>query len=192
MRILSTRCSSNFRLCTFAQPRSPAALGATDNPTQLLIMLARLALRTAARRQAAAALRTFTTEASSSSSSSLSAVGRDVQLKAVSRQARRQARQSEKHTGAPAAKGVRTTSLPSRISFGLLAGSITGSIAWHFLLDDETKGSIKGSLETTVLGDLYRFLAAKIEDAVRPWTDPSRAKLLPVRLFALRCAALGT
>lgn len=155
-------------------------------------MLARLALRMTARRQAAAAaLRTFTSEASSSaSSSSLAAVGRDVQLKAVSRQARRQARQSEKHAGAPVAK-VRTTSLPSRISYGLLAGSITGSIAWHFLLDDDTKGSIKSSLDATVLGDLYRFLAAKVENAVRPWTDPSRAKLLPVRLRALQLRCIG-
>lgn len=113
-----------------------------------------------------------------------SAVGREIPLNVVSRQARRQARQLEKQSGAggaAAAKGVRTSSLPSKISFALLAGSVSGSVLWHFILDDATKKSITDTLGATFLGDVYAFGATKVEELFRPFTDPSREKLLPVR-----------
>ncbi|KAF1323950.1 Mitochondrial import inner membrane translocase subunit tim50, partial [Globisporangium splendens] len=118
-----------------------------------------------------------------SSSSVFSAVGRDVPLNVVSRQARRQARKLEKSGGglgsAPATKGVRTSSLPSKISFALLAGSVSGSVVWHFILDEATKKSITDTLSATFLGDIYAFAATKVEELFRPFTDPSREKLLP-------------
>uniref|UniRef100_K3WIV8 Mitochondrial import inner membrane translocase subunit TIM50 n=1 Tax=Globisporangium ultimum (strain ATCC 200006 / CBS 805.95 / DAOM BR144) TaxID=431595 RepID=K3WIV8_GLOUD len=117
------------------------------------------------------------------SSSVFSAVGRDVPLNVVSRQARRQARKLEKSAGglgsAPATKGVRTSSLPSKISFALLAGSVSGSVLWHFILDEATKKSITDILGATFLGDIYALAATKVEDLFRPFTDPSREKLLP-------------
>lgn len=129
--------------------------------------------------------------AANSSSSLFSAVGRDIPLNVVSRQARRQARKLEKPgaggtSGAAAAKGVRTSSLPSKISFAVLAGSVSGSVLWHFLLDEATKKSITDTLSATFLGDIYAFGATKVEELFRPFTDPSREKLLPVR--SLPCA----
>jgi import inner membrane translocase subunit TIM50 len=122
--------------------------------------------------------------AASSASSMLSAVGRDIPLTVVSRQARRQARNLEKQPGAgvgggAAVKGVRTSSLPSKISFALLAGSVSGSVLWHFLLSEATKKSITDTLGATFLGDIYAFGATKVEELFRPFTDPSREKLLP-------------
>ncbi|OWZ17252.1 Mitochondrial import inner membrane translocase subunit TIM50 [Phytophthora megakarya] len=108
-------------------------------------------------------------------------VGRDVPLQVVSRAERRAARKAAKHSTDAAAghKVVRTSSLPARISFALLAGSISGSIVWHFLLDDGLKTRIKDTLGSTFLGDVYVVIAKKVEETVKPFTDPSRLKLLP-------------
>ncbi|CAI5735556.1 unnamed protein product [Peronospora destructor] len=107
-------------------------------------------------------------------------VGRDIPLKVVPRAERRAARQAAKHsTDAAEHKVVRTSSLPARISFALLAGSISGSILWHFMLDDSIKFRIKETLGATFLGDVYAFVAKKVQETVKPFTDPSRQKLLP-------------
>lgn len=142
-------------------------------------MLARVVLRSAA------TARRFTTSSAVDSSSSVyAAVGRDVPLTAVARQARRQARLQAKQTADGAVKGVRSSSLPSKVSFALLAGSVSGSVLWHFLLSDATKKSVADVLGATVLGDMYAFAATKVEELFRPFTDPSREKLLPVRCTA--------
>lgn len=155
-----------------------------------------VALRAASRTNGAGAsrlaIKRLSTEAAdtsavaNSSSSLFSAVGRDIPLNVVSRQARRQARKLEKQPGAggisdaATVKGVRTSSLPSKISFALLAGSVSGSVLWHFLLDEATKKSITDTLSATFLGDIYAFGATKVEELFRPFTEPSREKLLPV------------
>lgn len=116
----------------------------------------------------------------SEASSVLAKVGRDIPLKVVPRAERRAARKAAKHSAdASEHKVVRTSSLPARISFALLAGSISGSILWHFVLDDGLKTRITETLGATVLGDVYAFLAKKVEETVKPFTDPSRQKLLP-------------
>lgn len=157
-----------------------------------------VALRAASRTNGASrlAIKRFSTAttadasaAANISSSVFGAVGREIPLNVVSRQARRQARKAEKQPGvggAAAVKGVRTSSLPSKISFALLAGSVSGSVLWHFLLDEATKKSIKDTLGATFLGDIYGFGATKVEELFRPFTEPSREKLLPVRV--LLCA----
>ncbi|RLN93775.1 hypothetical protein BBJ28_00015119, partial [Nothophytophthora sp. Chile5] len=107
-------------------------------------------------------------------------VGRDTPLKVVPRAERRAVRQATKHsTDGAEAKVVRTSSLPARISMALLAGSISGSILWHFLLDESIKSRISDMLGATFLGDAYGFVAKKVEETVKPFTDPSRQKLLP-------------
>ncbi|KAG7396073.1 Mitochondrial import inner membrane translocase subunit TIM50 [Phytophthora boehmeriae] len=112
-------------------------------------------------------------------SSVLSKVGRDIPLKVVPRAERRALRKAAKHsTDGAEAKVVRTSSLPARISFALLAGSISGGIVWHFL-DDSIKSKVKSALSSTPLGDVYVFVAKKVEETVKPFTDPSRLKLLP-------------
>ncbi|TDH71605.1 hypothetical protein CCR75_009010 [Bremia lactucae] len=117
----------------------------------------------------------------SKASSILSKVGRDIPLTVVPRAERRAARQAVKHSsdGGGGHKIVRTSSLPAKISFALLAGSISGSIVWHFLLDDSIKSRVTDTLGATVLGDIYSFIAKKVETIVKPFTDPSRLKLLP-------------
>ncbi|KAG2526174.1 hypothetical protein BBO99_00004202 [Phytophthora kernoviae] len=112
-------------------------------------------------------------------SSVLSKVGRDIALKVVPRGERRALRKAAKHsTDGAEVKVVRTSSLPARISFALLASSISGSILWHFL-DDGIKSKVTGALSSTFLGDVYVFVAKKVEETVKPFTDPSRLKLLP-------------
>lgn len=157
-----------------------------------------VALRAASRASGTSclAIKRFSTEAADASAAAnsgaslFSAVGRDIPLSVVSRQARRQARKLEKQPGAggiggaAAVKGVRTSSLPSKISFALLAGSVSGSVLWHFLLDEATKKSITDTLGATFLGDIYAFGATKVEELFRPFTEPSREKLLPVRSLA--------
>lgn len=160
-------------------------------------MLVRVVLRCAAvnaKRAAptALAVRRLTTAAASEGASATAApsaetifanIGRDIPLKVVPREARRQARKLAKKGGAGDVKhGVRTASLPSRISLAVLAGSITGSIVWHFVLDEGLKKSISDTLGATFLGDIYAFAGKKVEEVLKPWTDPSRAKLLPVTL----------
>lgn len=122
-------------------------------------------------------------EAAAPSAESIAAkVARDVPLTAVPRAARRQARQLARRGGQGAAThGVRTASLPSRVSLALLGGGITGSLVWHAVLDEDTKRAVADALGATPLGDAYAVVASKIEEAIKPWTDPSRTKLLPVR-----------
>lgn len=126
-----------------------------------------------------------TANAPSASGGVFSAVGRDIPLLVVPRQARRQARMLDRAPGAAggaaAVKGVRTSSLPSKISFALLAGSVSGGVFWNFVLDEATKKSVTDVLGATFLGDIYAFGAAKVEELFRPFTEPSREKLLPVR-----------
>ncbi|POM64214.1 Mitochondrial import inner membrane translocase subunit TIM50 [Phytophthora palmivora] len=116
----------------------------------------------------------------SEASSVFAKVGRDIPLKVVPRAERRAARKAAKHSSdAPTGhKVVRTSSLPARISFALLAGSISGSILWHFM-DEGIKSNIKETLGATFLGDIYVVVAKKVEETVKPFTDPSRLKLLP-------------
>lgn len=163
-------------------------------------MLVRVVLRCAAAAKCAAssssslAVRRLSTAAASEASSASAAptaeailanIGRDIPLKVVPREARRQARKLAKQAGAGDVKhGVRTASLPSRISLAVLGGSITGSIVWHFVLDDGLKKSIADTLGATFLGDIYAFAGKKVEEVLKPWTDPSRAKLLPVGTLA--------
>ncbi|KAK1930778.1 Mitochondrial import inner membrane translocase subunit TIM50 [Phytophthora citrophthora] len=154
-------------------------------------MMLKLVLRNAQRMQAHAALGAsrrlmLAAEASAPSSASeassiFAKVGRDVPLKVVPRAERRAVRKTVKHSTDAAAghKVVRTSSLPARISFALLAGSISGSILWHFILDDGIKERITGTLGSTFLGDIYAVVAKKVEETVKPFTDPSRQKLLP-------------
>lgn len=154
-------------------------------------MMLKLVLRNAQRMQARAALgacRRLMLAAEASAPSSVSEtssifakVGRDIPLKVVPRAERRAARKTAKHSTDAAAghKVVRTSSLPARISFALLAGSISGSILWHFMLDDSIKERITGALGSTFLGDIYAVVAKKVEETVKPFTDPSRQKLLP-------------
>ncbi|CAH0479295.1 unnamed protein product [Peronospora belbahrii] len=107
-------------------------------------------------------------------------VGRNLPLKVVPRAERQAARDAAKHsTNVLEHKVVRTSSLPARISLALLAGSISGSILWHFILDDRLKTRMKETLGATFLGDIYVFIAKKIQETVKPFTDPSRQKLLP-------------
>lgn len=147
-------------------------------------MLVRALLRVGGRSPSLLLRRAASSDAAASSSSVFAAVGRDVPFTAVARQARRQARQQAKRVGAgtdtAAVKGVRSSSLPSKISFALLAGSVSGSVLWHFLLDDATKRSVSDALGATLLGDAYALAATKVEELFRPFTDPSREKLLPV------------
>jgi mitochondrial import inner membrane translocase subunit TIM50 len=131
----------------------------------------------------ALAVRRLATDAAapvSSPGSVAARVGRDVPLVVVPRDARRQARALARRAGASSSAAVvRTTSLPTKISMGLLVGSATGSIAWHFLLDEATKTAITDTLSPTPLGDLYRMVAAKIEELTKPYRDPFKDKLLP-------------
>ncbi|TMW55667.1 hypothetical protein Poli38472_010549 [Pythium oligandrum] len=135
----------------------------------------------------ATALRRFASDASSvgsvstvNSASMLAKVGRDVPLKVVPRDARRQARLAERRAGtAGKTTVVRTTSLPTKISLGLLVGSISGSIVWHFVLDDGVKNQIGDTLGATFLGDIYTFFANQIAELAKPYTEPSKEKLLP-------------
>jgi import inner membrane translocase subunit TIM50 len=145
-----------------------------------VLRAARCAALGASRRMATTA-ETSASSAVSEASAVLAKVGRDVPLKVVSRNERRALRKAAKHS-ADAAAGhtvVRTASLPARISFALLAGGIGGSVLWHFVLDDGTKNKITSALGATPLGDAYIFLAKKVEETVKPFTDPSRQKLLP-------------
>ncbi|RLN92725.1 hypothetical protein BBJ28_00017645 [Nothophytophthora sp. Chile5] len=153
-------------------------------------MLVRVVLRCAARGVRAAPTASagacrrlmLAAEASAptSASSVFAKVGRDNLLKVVPRAERRAVRQATKHsTDGAEAKVVRTSSLPARISMALLAGSISGSILWHFLLDEAIKSRISDMLGATFLGDAYGFVAKKVEETVKPFTDPSRQKLLP-------------
>ncbi|KAF1782143.1 Mitochondrial import inner membrane translocase subunit Tim50 [Phytophthora cactorum] len=132
-------------------------------------------------RQLMLAAEAATPSSVSEASSVLAKVGRDIPLKVVPRAERRAARKAAKHSTDAAAghKVVRTSSLPARISFALLAGSISGSIVWNFLLDDNIKNRITETLGATFLGDIYAIVAKKVEETVKPFTDPSRQKLLP-------------
>lgn len=106
-------------------------------------------------------------------------VGRDIPLVAIPREARRQARLKARTASGGRPAVVRTTSLPAKISAGVLVGSISGSIVWYYVLDDATRNSVKKALNATVLGDMYEFLAQKVADAAKPYTDPFKDKLLP-------------
>ncbi|CCI47206.1 unnamed protein product [Albugo candida] len=112
------------------------------------------------------------------------AIDRDIPLVVIPRQLRRQnCAQSRNEAGNAKAniggQTVRTTSLPSKISLGLIVGSISGSIVWFYVLDDDVKTKVRHQLNQTPLGELYRYSADKIADWIRPITDPSRSKLLP-------------
>ncbi|KAI9915208.1 hypothetical protein PsorP6_007068 [Peronosclerospora sorghi] len=116
----------------------------------------------------------------SDTSSMLAKVGRDIRLQVVPRAERQAARQAAKDsTDAVRHKVVRTSSLPARMSYALLAGSISGSIVWHFMLDDSIKARVTETLRATFLGDMYVFMAKKVAEMAKPFTDPSRPKLLP-------------
>ena len=113
------------------------------------------------------------------------AIDRDVPLVVVPRHLRQQiCAQSRKEVGNTEANAgaqtVRTTSLPSKISLGLIIGSISGSIVRFYLLDENVKTKVRHQLNQTPLGELYRFSAGKVAEWIRPITDPSRSKLLPV------------
>ncbi|KAJ0399010.1 hypothetical protein P43SY_008330 [Pythium insidiosum] len=133
----------------------------------------------------ALAVRRFLSTAAAGSDAAIAAkVGRDVPLKVVARDVRRQARLAQRRAGggsaaAGAATAVRTSSLPAKISMGLLVGSISGSVLWAFVLDDATKQQITDALSATPLGDLYEVVAKEVEEIVKPWTEPSKGKLLP-------------
>ncbi|CEG36520.1 mitochondrial import inner membrane translocase subunit tim50 [Plasmopara halstedii] len=137
--------------------------------------------RTGASRQLMLANMSSSTSSISEVSSMFAKVGRDIPLRVIPRAERRAARQSTKHSVDTSVghKVVRTSSLPAKISFAVLAGSISGSILWHFVLDDKMKNRITDTLGSTFLGDIYTYIAKKVEEAVKPFTDPSRQKLLP-------------
>uniref|UniRef100_A0AAV1UU70 Mitochondrial import inner membrane translocase subunit TIM50 n=1 Tax=Peronospora matthiolae TaxID=2874970 RepID=A0AAV1UU70_9STRA len=139
------------------------------------------ASRSAPRCLTPAAKRSTFSSSSSSSSRVTANVGRETPLHVVPRAERRAARQAAaKHsTDGIEHKVVRTSSLPARVSFALLAGGISGSILWHFVLDEQLKRRIRETLGATFLGDVYAFVSTKVEETVKPFTDPSRQKLLP-------------
>ncbi|KAF4029343.1 NLI interacting factor-like phosphatase domain-containing protein [Phytophthora infestans] len=85
----------------------------------------------------------------------------------VPRAERRAARKAAKHS-ADAATGHK-----------VVRTSISGSIVWNFVLDDGIKSRVKETLGATFLGDIYAIIAKKVEETVKPFTDPSRQKLLP-------------
>lgn len=148
------------------------AAGAKRGPAPLVLAVRRLATGAAGDASTAATV--------SDAGSMLAAVGRDIPLKVVPREARRQARHLAKKGTDAGQVGVRTASLPSRISLAVLGSGITGGIVWFFL-EEGVKSQIASSLDKTFLGDVYAFASKKIEEAMKPWTDPSRTKLLPVR-----------
>ena len=104
-------------------------------------MLTRLALRGAltTRRASNATLRKFSTIVEKT----FAAVGRDVPLKVVSRNARRQARLNAKNGADGTATAVRVSSLPTKISMGLLAGTFADSFVWFVIMDDEQRQKTK-------------------------------------------------
>ncbi|CAI5723189.1 unnamed protein product [Hyaloperonospora brassicae] len=160
-------------LRSLVQRRVLAAAAVRDAPCRLV--------------SAAAVKRSVSTPSSlsfssvSQSSRVAARVGRDTPLHVVPRAERRAARQAAaKHsTDGLEHKVVRTSSLAARVSFALLAGSISGSILWHFVLDERLKTRIRETLRATFLGDVYVFVSKKVEETVKPFTDPSREKLLP-------------
>ena len=151
----------------------------------LQVLVQRSARATAASRGAPRCLvpaaKRSTFSSSSPSARVAANVGRDTPLHVVPRAERRAARQAAaKHsTDSLEHKVVRTSSLPARVSFALLAGGISGSILWHFVLDEQLKRRIRETLGATFLGDVYVFVSKKVEETVKPFTDPSRQKLLP-------------
>jgi hypothetical protein len=117
------------------------------------------------------------------SNHTFSSVGKDVPLVVVPRNIRREMRVKAKRGEASMeTKVVRTTSLPTKISAGILATGFTGVLIWYVVLDESKRNKTKEVLSTTFLGYIYQYAAETIEQLVKPYTDPSKEKLLPVSL----------
>ncbi|KAF0696263.1 Aste57867_12961 [Aphanomyces stellatus] len=101
------------------------------------------------------------------------------ELKEIPRDMRRQLRlQAEAANVGSTIKTSRTpTSRIALRAFFLTSGM--GVTAWNFYFDENTRSGIRGAVHGTFLGSIYDWLAVQIQEICRPFTEPSREKLLP-------------
>lgn len=69
-------------------------------------------------------------------------------------------------------------SIAAKASYGVLITGTAGVVAW-LAMDDEKKKQVTTALKNSPLGDLYEWFGAQVAQVAKPFTDPSRDKLLP-------------
>lgn len=108
------------------------------------------------------------------------------EVKAVSREVRREMRKrassqpaisSPANVVTPAKEGTSPWPIFGRV-MGL--GSFAGAVTWFGLLDEDSKKNVTKSLSASFLGSTYRFVETQVQTIAKPFTDPSRDKLIPV------------
>ncbi|CAK4134379.1 unnamed protein product [Aphanomyces euteiches] len=101
------------------------------------------------------------------------------ELKEIPRDVRRQLRL--KAEAANAGSTIKTNRTPaSRIALrvGLLTTGLS-IVGWNFYLEESIRAQVRETLHSTPLGWFYDWLVMQIKEICRPFTEPSREKLLP-------------
>ncbi|RHY35466.1 hypothetical protein DYB32_000064 [Aphanomyces invadans] len=101
------------------------------------------------------------------------------ELKEIPRDMRRKLRQqAEAANEGSTVKTSRTSA--SRIALRLFLLTTGASIAgWNFYLKESVRAPVRDAVHSTFLGNVYDWILAQIKEICRPFTEPSRDKLLP-------------
>ncbi|EQC27852.1 hypothetical protein SDRG_14433 [Saprolegnia diclina VS20] len=100
------------------------------------------------------------------------------EMKAVPREMRRQLRLEAEASSSPLTKNNKTpvSRLVLRTLFGATGLAAAG---WHLYLSEETKADISKRVNDSFVGAIADYILAQIQEMARPFTKPSRDKLLP-------------
>ncbi|RQM10305.1 hypothetical protein B5M09_000125 [Aphanomyces astaci] len=101
------------------------------------------------------------------------------ELKEIPRDMRRKLRQQAE--AANEGSTIKTSRTPvSRVALRLfLLTSGAGIAGWNFYLEESVRATVRETVHSTFLGTAYDWLVVQIKEICRPFTEPSRDKLLP-------------
>ncbi|RHY88748.1 hypothetical protein DYB35_008402 [Aphanomyces astaci] len=101
------------------------------------------------------------------------------ELKEIPRDLRRKLRQQAE--AANEGSTIKTSRTPvSRVALRLfLLTSGAGIAGWNFYLEESVRATVRETVHSTFLGTAYDWLVVQIKEICRPFTEPSRDKLLP-------------
>ncbi|OQR98453.1 mitochondrial import inner membrane translocase subunit TIM50 [Achlya hypogyna] len=100
------------------------------------------------------------------------------EMKALPRETRRKLRLEAENSANPIAKNNKSpvSRLVLRTVFGATG---VATAAWHFYLSEATKTEIGQRVDESFVGSIVAWITAQIQEMARPFTKPSRDKLLP-------------
>jgi import inner membrane translocase subunit TIM50 len=102
------------------------------------------------------------------------------ELKVVPRETRRKLRLEAEKTADSGVFPKNNKSPISRLALrSIIVLTGVGLSGWNFYLTEATKSVIRTKLHDSFLGSVYDFIVAQIAEICRPFTQPSREKLLP-------------